>query len=112
MKTWIRLTKSFRNGTLVDYKYIDMDEIDTDYKQEELCEQWGESTDGGHSYGYTVNLDILKENEYPPKEWLEREIKSSKSRIKRIRNEKVITKKERIKNEQDNIAALVAIFLC
>jgi hypothetical protein len=103
MKKWIKLTKSYRNGEKIDYKYVDATDIDTPEKQEEICEQWGENTDGGHSYGYSVNLDVLKKDEFPPKEWLVKEISDSKRKIKYILEERIITKRERIQAQKEKI---------
>jgi hypothetical protein len=103
MKIWIKLTKHFQGGSHTDYKHLEESEIDTEDKQQELMEEWGESTDGGHAYGYRVYLHILEKDEKPPKEWLEKRIKRATTNIKSIKNERVVSKKERIQKQKDDI---------
>ncbi|MFA5366701.1 MAG: hypothetical protein WC333_02355 [Dehalococcoidia bacterium] len=103
MKVWIKLDKYFRGGSHTDYKHLDQSEIDTDAKQQELMENWGENTDGGYEDGYRVCLHVMDKDEHPPKEWLEKQVKRAVSNIKFIKNEKVKTKKERLQKEMDNI---------
>lgn len=76
MKVWIKLTKHFQGGERSDYMLVDSKGIKTHDQQQELMENWGENSDGGHNYGYRVDMERLKRKELPPKEWLEKEIKS------------------------------------
>ncbi len=101
MKVWIKLIKYFQGGSHVDYKYVEKSEIETNDQQQELMEDWGENTDGGHNYGYRVELHAMKRNEHPPKEWLEKQIASAKREIERIK--KAETKKQRIQKQKDDI---------
>jgi recombinational DNA repair protein RecT len=86
MKIWIKLTKHFQGGSHVDYKHIEESEIDTEDKQEDLMEIWGENTDGGHAYGYRVDMHILEGDEKPPKEWLEKQVNRAVQEFKFIKN--------------------------
>ena len=81
MEVWIKITKHYQGGSNSTYMLVEPDKISTKERQEELMEQWGENSDGGHAYGYRVYMDILKDDEVPPKEWLEKEIKNKKSSI-------------------------------
>jgi hypothetical protein len=101
MKTWIKLTKYYQGGYLEDYKYIDSFEIETKEQQQHLMKEWGEGTDGGHSYGYRVNLIVLRG--MPPKAWLKNEISKAEKNIKCIKEEKSLTKKQRIQKQKDII---------
>jgi hypothetical protein len=101
MKVWIKLTKHFQGGSHTDYKHLEESEIDTEAKQQELMEEWGENTDGGHAYGYTVYLDVLEKDEHPPKEWLEKQIKRVEFNIECIKKE--TSKNKRIQKQKDDI---------
>jgi hypothetical protein len=104
MKHWIKLTKFFQGGSHEEYFHLDESEIQTDEQQQELMENWGESSDGGHAYGYRVELHVMAEKEYPPKAWLEKHISAAKREINYIKEEKVLTKKQRIQIQRDKIA--------
>jgi hypothetical protein len=93
MKVCIKLTKHFQGGECTDYMFVDAKDIKTHEQEQELMENWGENSDGGHSYGYRVDMIRLKRKELPPKEWLERAMKRitddigySESHIDRQRN--------------------------
>jgi hypothetical protein len=101
MKIWVKLTKHFQGGSKEDYFYIDKSVIDTDEKEQEFMENWGEQTDGGHSYGYRVYIDWTIKK--PPEKWLKERIEKFKKEITSIREEKRLTKKERIKIKKDDI---------
>ena len=81
MKVWIKLTKYFQGGSKCTYKLVDANEINTKEHQDEVMEAWGENSDGGHSYGYRIQLDTLENGELPPKEWIEKEIRSREMEI-------------------------------
>ena len=40
-----------------------------------------ENSDGGHNYGYRVDMERLKRKELPPKEWFEKAIKRCKDNL-------------------------------
>jgi hypothetical protein len=85
MKVWIKLTKHFQGGSRTDYAYVDKTDIDTKSKQEDVMATWGEHSDGGHAYGYRVDMEELKEGELPPLEWLEKEIKRTEDSVERAK---------------------------
>jgi len=99
MKKWIKLTKYFQGGMHETFMYVDESEIDSNTKREELMENWGENSDGGHNYGYTINFS--DENIVPTKKWLEGAIRESRRNINHILEE--LSKDERIKTEEDKI---------
>lgn len=69
--------KTFRGGEHREYILLDK-EADIN----EAMENWGESSDGGHSYGYTV---YCEETIYKPtKELVDHFIKKTNSSIKRL----------------------------
>jgi hypothetical protein len=103
MKRWIQLTKHFQGGSRTDYKFLDTSEIDTYAKQQELMENWGENTDGGHNYGYKVDMLVLKKNDAPPVEWLEKQLSRARKTYIDIKQEKVVTKKQRLQRQKDLI---------
>lgn len=74
MKIWIKLTKHFRNGERTDYMLVRPVDVETEDQKEEIMNDWGESTDGGHNYGYRVEMSALENGQLPPKEWLEHKI--------------------------------------
>lgn len=80
-KIWIKLTKHYRNGQHSDYALAGESIKDSKEKQNELMQDWGEHSDGGHSYGYRVEMDFLPEGEIPPKEWFDDEVKRLINRI-------------------------------
>jgi hypothetical protein len=82
---WIKFTKYFQGGVHSDYRLVEEQEIETDDQKNELMENWGENTDGGHNYGYRVEMQVLEDDEIPPKEWLEKAVKSSKNKIKYLK---------------------------
>lgn len=93
MKVWIKLTKHFQGGERSDYMLVDSKDIKTHDQQQNLMENWGENSDGGHNYGYRVDMERLKRKELPPKEWLEKAMKRitndigySENHIERQRN--------------------------
>jgi hypothetical protein len=75
MKVWIKLIKHYQGGEKSDYMLVDSKDIKTREQQQELMENWGEHSDGGHNYGYRVDMYRLKRKELPPKEWFEKAIK-------------------------------------
>jgi hypothetical protein len=81
MKVWIKLVKHFQGGSHTDYMLVDPKEIDSENKKEDLMETWGENSDGGQNYGYRVDMFTLNENEFPPKEWIEKEIERTEDEI-------------------------------
>jgi len=89
---WIKLTKHFQGGVHSNYMLVEDSKIETEYQQQELMENWGEDTHGGHNYGYHVEIHILDENEKPPREWLENAIVSGERNIKYL--EKLIEKEK------------------
>ncbi len=93
MKVWIKLVKHYQGGEKTDYMLVDSKDIKTYEQQQELMEYWGEHSDGGHNYGYKVNMERLKRKELPPKEQFEKAIKRitdnigySEAHIKRQKN--------------------------
>lgn len=74
MKVWIKLIKYYQGGSKSDYMLVDSKDIKTTDQQQALMEDWGENTDGGHSYGYKVYLEKLKRKELPPKQWFDKAI--------------------------------------
>lgn len=74
-KIWIKLTKHFQGGEHTDYMLVDESVIDSKYKQDEIMADWGENSDGGHNYGYRVDMHFMEKNELPPTEWLIKEEK-------------------------------------
>ena len=81
MKVWIKLIKHFQGGSHTDYMLVDEKDIDTPDKEQELMENWGENSDGGHNYGYKVDMHALDENELPPLEWIEKKLASNEREI-------------------------------
>jgi hypothetical protein len=75
MKIWIKLVKHYQGGEKSDYMLVDSKDIKTHDQEQELMENWGENSDGGHNYGYRVEMFKLKRKELPPKEWFEKAIK-------------------------------------
>ena len=75
MKVWIKFVKHYQGGEKTDYMLVDSKDIKTNDQEQELMENWGENSDGGHSYGYRVDMFKLKRKELPPKEWLEKAMK-------------------------------------
>jgi hypothetical protein len=75
MKVWIKLVKHYQGGERSDYMLVDSKDIKTHDQEQELMENWGENSDGGHNYGYRVDMFRLKRKELPPKEWFEKAIK-------------------------------------
>lgn len=101
MKVWIKLTKHFQGGSKSTYKLVDSSDIATEDQEQELMEVWGENSDGGHSYGYRVDMERLPEGEFPPKEWLEREVRNREVEIEYLKksianDEKLIEEYERL----------------
>ena len=72
MKVWIKLVKHYQGGERSTYMLVDPKDIKTPDQQQELMKNWGENSDGGHNYGYRVDIFRLKRKELPPKEWLEK----------------------------------------
>lgn len=81
MKVWIKLVKHYQGGSHTDYMLVDSSDIKTHNQEQELMENWGENSDGGHNYGYRVDMHKLKKLELPPKEWIEKEIKRTEDEI-------------------------------
>jgi len=88
MKTWVKLTKFFQGGSYTDYKLVDTLDLNSDDFQQELMEDWGENSDGGHAYGYRVELHVMN-NEAPPVEWLRKAIKNAEQDIEYHENQKI-----------------------
>jgi hypothetical protein len=78
---WVKLTKHYQGGERTDYMYVEDEQVKTHASQQELMESWGENSDGGHNYGYRVDMEILRGRKIPPKEWLERAIQKSKNNL-------------------------------
>jgi len=70
MEVWIKITKHYQGGSKSTYMLVEPDKISTKERQEQLL-----------SPHCSINMDILKDDEVPPKEWLEKEIKNKKSSI-------------------------------
>mgnify|MGYP001769107553 FL=1 len=85
MKVWIKLIKYFQGGSKEDYMFVEKSDIDTKDKEETLMEYWGENSDGGHAYGYRVEMHRLKRNEYPPLEWVEKKLLSNEGDIDHLK---------------------------
>jgi len=84
-KVWIKLTKFFQGGKHIGYMYVDEKSIETESQRQELMENWGENSDGGHAYGYRVEMHELQD-EFPPKIWIEKEINSIANSINFYQN--------------------------
>lgn len=78
---WIKFTKHFQGGNRSDYALVEDEEIDTEDKEQELMENWGENSDGGHAYGYRVEMEVLEDGELPPQEWLQKAVKRTRDAI-------------------------------
>jgi len=74
-----------KGGSHTDYILVEEEDIKTENQQKELMENWGENSDGGHNYGYRVDMEILEGNEIPPKEWIEKEIRNTKFSLSALR---------------------------
>ena len=85
MKVWIKLIKHFQGGSKEDYMFVEKSDIDTKDKEQTLMEYWGEESDGGHAYGYRVEMHRLKRNEYPPLEWVEKKLLSNEGDIDHLK---------------------------
>ena len=85
MKVWIKLIKHFQGGSKKDYMFVEKSDIDTKDKEQTLMEYWGEESDGGHAYGYRVEMHRLKRNEYPPLEWVEKKLLSNEGDIDHLK---------------------------
>ena len=109
MKTWIKLEKYYQGGSFTSYKYVDYTEIETEKQRNTLMENWGESTDGGHNYGYRIKLTELKKGEIPPKEWLEKAIKDAKfaMNLTPITIEQVKKKAKKLKKDIEFYESLI-----
>jgi hypothetical protein len=91
---WVKLTKYFQGGMKVDYMLVEEERVLTHDSQQELMEEWGENSDGGHAYGYRVDMEILEDQEIPPKEWLEKAVKRTADAIKYLQSKTKRTKLE------------------
>lgn len=91
---WIKLTKYFQGGMKSDYMLVEEQRLEGDDNQKELMEEWGESTDGGHAYGYRVDMEILEDGEIPPQEWLQKKVLRVKDAIKYLQSKTKRTKEE------------------
>lgn len=85
MKVWIKLIKHFQGGSKEDYMFVNESDIATKDDKETLMEYWGENSDGGHAYGYRVEMHRLEENEYPPLEWIEKKLLSNEGDIDHLK---------------------------
>lgn len=79
---WVKLTKHFQGGVKTDYLLVEDERVEGDSNQQELMEEWGEYSDGGHAYGYRVDMEVLGDAELPPMEWLEKSLKRTNEAIK------------------------------
>ena len=84
---------------------VEPNQIDTDEHQQELMEEWGENSDGGHSYGYRVDLHTLEEGEVPPKEWLEKRVVQINEDLTRLHGS-ILRTEEQIKTYEDILNSL------
>lgn len=80
-KVWIKLVKFFQGGSKEDYMCVDPEDINTKDKEQTLMEYWGEHSDGGHAYGYRVEMYLLEGNELPPVDWIEKKLVSNEHEI-------------------------------
>jgi hypothetical protein len=94
MKVWIKLTKYFQGGMKTDYMLVDEKEIKTKSQQKEVMENWGENSDGGHAYGYRVEMSVLEKDEIPPTEWIKKAVKRITDAIECLTLKTVRTKEE------------------
>jgi len=93
---WVKLIKHYQGGTKTDYMLVEDCRLKNEDSQDELMEEWGENTDGGHAYGYKVEMEILGDGKIPPKEWLEKKVKSLELELVYIRGS-IIRTEELIK---------------
>jgi hypothetical protein len=83
---WVKFTKYFQGGVKTDYEYANDDDLDNEDHRQLLMENWGENSDGGHAYGYRVEMEILEDGKFPPKDWLERKIEIEKMELGYLRS--------------------------
>jgi hypothetical protein len=91
---WVKLIKHYQGGMKTDYMLVENERVETHSSQQELMEEWGENTDGGHNYGYRVDMEILDDGEIPPREWLEKKVIKIKDAIKYLQSKTKRTKLE------------------
>jgi hypothetical protein len=91
---WVKLTKHYQGGERSDYMYVEDERVDTYDHQQELMEEWGENSDGGHNYGYRVDMGILDADEFPPQEWLQKAVRRTADAIKYLQSKTKRTKLE------------------
>lgn len=72
----VRYTEFSKKKNL-DYKSVQISYNKLKSKEQliQIMDDWGERSDGGHNYGYKIDIAILNENEIPPKEWFKKAIK-------------------------------------
>ena len=63
---WYKFTKTFQGGQKHDYHFLKEGEDIV-----EQCDKWGEYSDGGHNYGYSLSYD---KTDPPPEEWIRKQI--------------------------------------
>lgn len=91
---WVKLTKFFQGGSKTDYMFVEDERLATHDDEQELMEEWGENSDGGHAYGYRVEIEVLPDGEIPPYEWLLKAVKRTKEAIEYLTLKTVKTKEE------------------
>lgn len=91
-KVWAKLTKHFQGGIHTHYILVNETVADSKSEQETIMEYWGEHSDGGHNYGYRVDMHFMDEGELPPNEWLEKEKKHLTHRLEHLKDETKETK--------------------
>lgn len=86
-KIWIKLTKHFQGGIHTHYMLVNESVINSKYEKDEIMMDWGENSDGGHNYGYKVDMHFLDEGELPPIEWFEKEKNSLIRHLDYLKND-------------------------
>lgn len=86
-KIWIKLIKHYQGGEKTHYMLVNESVIDSKNEQNEIMEEWGENSDGGHNYGYKVDMHFLDEGELPPIEWIEKNKISLENQIGYLNDE-------------------------
>ena len=67
---WLKVHKTFRGGRSKDHFIEVVDNCSSD-EQGDIAREWAEESEGGHNYGWTVYWKVVN---FPPIEWLEKEI--------------------------------------
>lgn len=84
-KIWIKLVKHYQGGEKIHYKLVNESVINSKYAKDEIMMDWGENSDGGHNYGYKIDMHFLDESELPPVEWFEKEKKTLNNHIEYLK---------------------------